>query len=155
MDPELRELYQEVIIEHSRSPHHFTEMAAATHSAEGFNPLCGDKVTVYLKIDNDTIVDISFQGCGCAISQASASMMTDALLNKPLTEAMRLFAYFHQVMLEPVGEPIDNEQLGKLMVLTGVREFPMRVKCATLAWHTMKNALDDKHEVANTEKEDA
>ena len=154
MDPELRELYQEVIIEHARSPHHFCVLDAATHTAEGYNPLCGDKITVYLLVAGDVIADLSFQGTGCAISQSSASLMTDALLGKPIREALAMFENFHQVMLSTDEQPACLEKIGKLTVLAGVREFPMRVKCATLAWHTLKNALDGSHIIANTEQDD-
>ena len=143
MDESLRELYQEVILDHSKHPRHFGKLAAATHTGEGFNPLCGDKVKVYLSVDaNGRIADIKFEGRGCAISQASASLMTDMLMGRTVAEAEKLMGGFlHLVKGEDAGalSPEDREMLD---VMAGVSEFPMRVKCATLAWHTMKSALE-------------
>lgn len=146
---DLRELYQEVIIDHNRNPRNHHTMDSATHVANGFNPLCGDKLTVYLKLENNIIQDISFLGNGCAISQASASLMTDALIGKSIQEAQTIFQKFHNMVTS------DNEvsvlDVDKLTVLAGVREFPARVKCATLAWHTMHAALDNDSKTVMTE----
>ena len=144
MDPSLRELYQEVILDHSRHPRHFGPLDRATHKAEGYNPLCGDRVTVMLALDGEgRVADIKFEGKGCAISQASASMMTEMLAGRTLPEAEKLMGGFlHLVKGEEAGDlsADDREQLD---VMAGISEFPMRVKCATLAWHTFKNALDE------------
>jgi len=139
---DLRELYQEVILDHNKSPHNFRELPDADHHAEGDNPLCGDVVTVYVGLDGDTIREVTFQGSGCAISQASASMMTDAVRGKTLEEARKLSLEFRNLLTERGEEPVDPATLGKLAVFTGVKEYPMRVKCATLAWHTLAAALD-------------
>ena len=140
---ELQDLYQEVIFDHNRNPRHFKKVEDANRKAEGFNPLCGDKLTLYLKIDDDGIItDVGFEGAGCAISVASASLMTDALIGKTEEDAKALFSNFHGMMMEE-GEGADAQQLGKLGVLSGVKEFPMRVKCATLAWHTLQSALKE------------
>ena len=133
----LDDLYGDMILDHNRRPRNFGRLDGATHTALGNNPLCGDRVTVYLKVDGDRVADIAFEGTGCAISTASASMMTEALRGKSLAEARRLFEQFRG-MLTADGEP---EELGKLAAFAGVREFPMRVKCATLAWHAMQSAL--------------
>lgn len=144
----LRELYQEVIFEHNRSPRNFRYIPDATHQAVGHNPLCGDQYTVYLKVnDEDQIEDVSFIGQGCAISKASASLMTEAILGKSVQEADALFS----AMYELFTERHPDQDLGKLEVLAGVREFPVRVKCATLAWHSLHNALHGTDEVAKTE----
>lgn len=140
---DLRDLYQEVILDHSKSPRNFRALADATCSAEGYNPLCGDHLVLYLKVDKDVIVDAGFTGAGCAISSASASMMTAALKGHTRQEAEEMFERFHLLV---TGAPDDTDAatdpaLGKLAVFSGVREFPMRVKCASLAWHTMKSAL--------------
>lgn len=146
---ELRDLYQEVILEHSKAPRNFRQLAEGQH-AEGFNPLCGDRFIVFLKLDNDMVTDVSFQGSGCAISKASASMMTQAVKGKSKTEAEKLFDAFHKLVT--TGESNgDKSALGKLQVFSGVSEFPMRVKCASLAWHTLKAALDGKQESISTE----
>jgi nitrogen fixation NifU-like protein len=136
---DLNDLYQEVILDHNRRPRNFHPIADASHTAEGFNPLCGDRLTLYLKIDGDRIVDVSFEGAGCAISKASASLMTDALKGRTVADAQALFERFHRMVTTPPDEPV--EELGKLSALAGVREFPVRVKCASLAWHTFKAAL--------------
>ena len=136
---DLRELYQEIIIDHNSNPRNHREMVNATSQARGFNPLCGDKLTVYLKIVDETVQDVSFVGCGCAISQASASLMTEAMMGKSLTEAHQLFERFHTMLTS--DEAIPALSLDKLTVLAGVRAFPARVKCATLAWHTLEAAL--------------
>ena len=144
MDQHLRELYQEVILDHSRHPRHFGVLPGATHKAEGFNPLCGDKVSVTLILDADgKVADINFEGKGCAISQASASMMTDMLKGRSKSDAESLMdGFLHLVKGEAAQglPPSDRETLG---VMSGISEFPMRVKCATLAWHTFKNAVEE------------
>ena len=136
---DLRELYQEIIIDHNRNPRNHREITNATSQARGFNPLCGDKLTVYLQVVNNIIQDISFIGCGCAISQASASLMTDAMMGKTVAQAHQLFERFHTMLTS--DEEIPAFDLDKLTVLAGVRAFPARVKCATLAWHTLDAAL--------------
>jgi nitrogen fixation NifU-like protein len=144
MDPSLRELYQEVILDHSRHPRHFGPLDHATHKAEGYNPLCGDRVTVMLALDPDgRVADIKFEGKGCAISQASASMMTEMLAGRTLPEAQKLMdGFLHLVKGEDTKDLAANDR-EHLDVMAGISEFPMRVKCATLAWHTFKNALDE------------
>jgi nitrogen fixation NifU-like protein len=141
---ELRELYQEVILDHSKRPRHFREMAEANRRADGHNPLCGDRIRVYLRVEGDVIEDASFQGVGCSISTASASMMTDALRGKTTAEARALFERFHDLVTSDPSHAAENAapELGKLAVFSGVCEFPMRVKCASLSWHTMKAALE-------------
>lgn len=139
---DLSDLYQEVILDHNRRPRNFHALSDASHRAEGYNPLCGDRLTLYLKLDGDTIEDVAFEGAGCAISKASASMMTDALKGRSIVEANALFDRFHQMVTTPPGEPVED--LGKLSALAGVREFPVRVKCASLAWHTLKAALNNE-----------
>ncbi len=143
---DLRDLYQEVILDHSKRPRNFRKMESANRHAEGYNPLCGDKVTVYLAVRDGIVVDAAFQGSGCAISTASASMMTESLKGKTVAEVEAMFSSFHQMMTapeEPEGVPTG---LGKLAIFAGVREFPMRVKCAVLAWHTLRSALADNGE---------
>jgi nitrogen fixation NifU-like protein len=146
---DLRDLYQEVILEHSKQPRNYRELGDANHKAEGYNPLCGDHFTVYLKMEGDKIQDVSFQGSGCAISKASASMMTQSIKGKSKEEAETLFEKFHQLVTG--AESGDREALGKLAVFAGVSEFPVRVKCATLAWHTLEAALEGKQEKVTTE----
>jgi nitrogen fixation NifU-like protein len=136
---ELSELYQEVILDHNRRPHNFRVIESPTAKQEGYNPLCGDRLTLYVTVDNDVIKDVAFQGSGCAISKASASLMTDAVKGKTVDEAQQLFDRFHAMITSNPETPADD--LGKLSVLAGVREFPTRVKCASLAWHTMKAAV--------------
>ncbi|HEY0780988.1 MAG TPA: SUF system NifU family Fe-S cluster assembly protein [Thermoanaerobaculia bacterium] len=138
---ELRDLYQEVILDHNRHPRHFGPLPNANRSAKGHNPLCGDRVTVYLDVQGETIRGIAVEGSGCAISTASASLMTEALEGKSVADARALFRRFHALLTDPQPAPADDD-LGKLEALTGVREFPMRVKCATLAWHALQTALD-------------
>ncbi len=144
MDQSLRELYQEVILDHSRHPRHFGPLDKATHKAEGYNPLCGDRVTVMLALDDDgRVADIKFQGKGCAISQASASLMTEMLAGRTVEEAQKLMdGFLHLVKGEDAAglSPDDREHLD---VMSGISEFPMRVKCATLAWHTFKSAVEE------------
>ena len=136
---DLTELYQEVILDHNRRPRNFHALADASHSAEGYNPLCGDRLTLYLKVADGVLTDVAFEGAGCAISKASASMMTDALKGKSIAEAQALFDRFHRMVTTPPDKPVED--LGKLSALAGVREFPVRVKCASLAWHTLKAAM--------------
>ena len=147
--PDLRDLYQEVILEHSKAPRNYRQLPAANQHAEGFNPLCGDHFTVYLDVEGDSIRDISFQGSGCAISKASASMMTQALKGKSKADAERLFDTFHKLVTGEANG--DQSELGKLAVFSGVSEFPVRVKCATLAWHTLQAALEGKQDPVSTE----
>ncbi len=148
----LSELYQEVILDHNDSPRNFREIDGATQIAEGYNPLCGDKVVVYLQLDNDAIGDISFQGSGCAISIASASMMTVSLKGKTRTEAEDLFQRFHSMVTGAADRAIEPQALGKLAAFSGIREFPVRVKCANLAWHALHAALDGNKETVSTEE---
>src|ERR1017187_2051961 len=145
---DLRELYQEVIFDHYRQPRNFGRLDGANRKAEGFNPLCGDKVTVYLQVEDGIIRDASFEGTGCAISTASASLMTESLKGKREDEALRLLGEFHAMA---TGDATGSG-LGKLEVLAGVREFPQRVKCATLAWHTLQAALEGGQDAVTTEK---
>jgi nitrogen fixation NifU-like protein len=139
---ELSELYQEVILDHNRRPHNFRVIESPTAKQEGYNPLCGDRLTLYLTVDNDVIKDVAFQGSGCAISKASASLMTDALKGRSIEEANELFGRFHRMVTTPPDR--DVEDLGKLSVLSGVRAFPVRIKCASLAWHTLRAALQQQ-----------
>jgi nitrogen fixation NifU-like protein len=144
-------LYQDVILEHNRSPRNFRQMENADRHAEGRNPLCGDEITVWLKLDGDVIIDVSFQGSGCAISKASASLMTTAVKGKTRAEAQRLFARFHEVVTgKPIADP-RRDELGKLAVFSGISSFPVRVKCATLSWHALNAALDQTAEAVSTE----
>jgi nitrogen fixation NifU-like protein len=148
---ELDELYQEVILDHNRSPRNFHALAGANRKAQGYNPLCGDQVTVYVKLADGTIEDISFQGSGCAISKASASLMTSELKGKTESEAQELFNNVHK-MLTGESEGADSAgKVGKLAILAGVCKFPARVKCASLAWHTVNSALKGGEEIASTE----
>lgn len=148
---ELRDLYQEVILDHRKRPRNFRSMEDADFQADGHNPLCGDRVTVFLKVRDDTIEDVSFQGDGCAISMASASLMTEILKGKQLQEAESLFGKFHNLVTDNGTASSETASLGKLEVLAGVKEFPMRVKCATLAWHTLHAALEHKNQIVTTE----
>lgn len=145
MDSGLRDLYQEIILDHSRHPRHFGPLATANHMAEGHNPLCGDRVKVYLKVDaKDRIEDVSFEGRGCAISVASASLMTDMLKGRSVAEAERLMGGFLNLVKGEDAAELESDDRETLEVMAGVSAFPMRVKCATLAWHAMKAALDDE-----------
>lgn len=154
---DLRELYQEVILEHSKAPRNFREIPGANHKAEGYNPLCGDHFTVYLNLEDEAVEkggmirDISFQGSGCAISKASASMMTQSVKGKSRAEAEKLFQQFHNLVTGQTRAEESKAELGKLGVFAGVSEFPVRVKCATLAWHTLRAALKGQIEPASTE----
>jgi nitrogen fixation NifU-like protein len=145
---ELRELYQEVILEHSKHPRNYRALDAANHKAEGFNPLCGDHFTIYADVKDGTIHDLSFQGTGCAISKASASMMTQSLKGKSAAEAEQLFTRFHDLV---TGQGGSADAVGKLAVFAGVSEFPLRVKCATLAWHALRAALRGEQQAVSTE----
>ena len=147
---ELNDLYQEVIVDHSLHPHNYHAMADASQKAEGYNPLCGDQVTVYLKLAGGKIQDISFEGRGCAISKASASVMTEVLKDKTQAEAEALFQSFHN-LITAEKHTTDEASLGKLAAFSGVHEFPTRVKCAILAWHTVRSALQDKKGIVKTE----
>ncbi|QCP50247.1 SUF system NifU family Fe-S cluster assembly protein [Trinickia violacea] len=148
---ELRDLYQEVIFDHYRRPRNCHGLADANHKAEGYNPLCGDRITLYLRIEDDVVKEASFEGVGCAIATASASLMTEALKGKTEAEAEALFGRFHDMVTTPTAGPAVASELGKLAVLSGVREFPARVKCATLAWHTLHAALHDERRPVSTE----
>ena len=148
---DLNDLYQEVILDHNKRPRNYGALADSTQSAKGHNPLCGDRLTLSLKIEGDRIAAVAFEGSGCAISKASASLMTDAVKGQTVDEATRLFDLFHRMVTTPIDQPVDESSLGKLAVLSGVREFPARVKCASLAWHTLKAALSNTQEPARTE----
>ena len=145
---ELQELYQQVIIDHNHNPRNFHKIIHPSHSAKGHNPLCGDKLDIFLIIKNDIISEVSFTGSGCAISKASSSLMTEALLGKTVTEAQKLFDLVHNMV---ISGQADAEDIGKLAVLSGVHKFPVRVKCAILPWHTMKSALDKSTQTTTTE----
>ena len=148
---DLSELYQEVILDHNKSPRNFRKLEDANRMAEGYNPLCGDQFTVYLKLEGDVIKEISFQGAGCAISKASASMMTASLKGKTEAEAKALFDRVHKMLLGELDMTSGEHDLGKLSLLSGVSQFPARVKCASLSWHTFQAALKEKGGVATTE----
>jgi nitrogen fixation NifU-like protein len=145
---ELQELYQQVIIDHNHNPRNFHEIEHPSHSAKGHNPLCGDKIDIYLTIKDDIITEVSFMGSGCAISKASSSLMTETLLGKTVAEAQKLFDLVHRMI---TSGKTDVEGIGKLAVLSGVYKFPARVKCAILPWHTMKNALKNNTQTTITE----
>jgi nitrogen fixation NifU-like protein len=149
---ELTDLYQEVILDHNRRPRNFGQIEGADHSAEGYNPLCGDQLTLYLKMDGDRVEEVRFEGQGCAISTASASILTEMVQGKSVAEVETLFEAFHELLTgDPSVAAVVGPELGKLAVFAGVREFPVRVKCATLAWHTLKAALSDDGRAASTE----
>jgi nitrogen fixation NifU-like protein len=147
---ELSELYQQVILDHNKKPRNFRKLEGANHSAEGRNPLCGDQLTVYLKLEDDAVQDVAFEGTGCAISKAAASMMTQAVKGKSKDDAEALFTDFHRMVTGEDYEANASERLGNLKIFEGVREFPVRVKCATLSWHTMHAALNNQ-ELVSTE----
>jgi nitrogen fixation NifU-like protein len=150
--PDLRDLYEEVILDHNRNPRNYPRKPEGTnHSAHGFNVICGDEFEVHLRVENDIIEDIGFDGAGCAISTASASLMTEALKGMAVSDAEKLFHTVHGLLTEEKQTGDPEEFLGKLTVLTGVKEYPMRVKCATLAWHTMQAALNDDKNTVSTE----
>ncbi len=148
MNFDIRELYQEVILDHNRKPRNFRKIEEPTHHAEGYNPLCGDQIEVFLTVHEGIIEDVSFVGEGCAISTASSSMMTEAIKGKPIEEFEKLFDHFHEAVTHE-GEIADD--LGQLKILTGVRDYPTRVKCATLAWHAINAALNEEQKVVKTE----
>jgi nitrogen fixation protein NifU and related proteins len=147
---ELSELYQQVILDHNKKPRNFRKLENANHSAEGYNPLCGDQLTVYLQLENEAVKDVSFEGSGCAISKAAASMMTQAVKGKTKPQVELLFQEFHTMVTGDPEDEIGSNQLGNLKIFAGVREFPVRVKCATLSWHTMHAALNNQ-ELVSTE----
>lgn len=146
-----RQLYEQVILDHNKKPRNFHKMEDADSQVEGYNPLCGDRFTVYLKMDGDRIAEASFDGAGCAISKSSASVMTTLLKGKTRNEARELFGKFKDMMTSGTDAPLDKDDLGKLMVFSGVREFPVRIKCATLAWHSMLSALEGEGTSVSTE----
>jgi nitrogen fixation protein NifU and related proteins len=148
---DLSDLYQEVILDHNRRPRNYGPLAGATREARGHNPLCGDRLTVFLKLSGDAIEDIRFEGSGCAISKASASLMTEAVKGRTVAEALGIFQRFQAMITAPLDQAAGDESLGKLTVLAGVREFPVRIKCASLSWHTLKAAMAASSEIAVTE----
>ena len=148
---DLRELYQQVILDHNKNPRNYREMPNATSKIEGYNPLCGDKVTVYVKLEDDLVKDVAFQGTGCAISTASASLMTESLKGKTRAEAEAIFREFHDLITGKSDEADAEERLGKLAVFGGVREFPVRIKCASLPWHTFHAAVEGEDKTVSTE----
>ena len=150
---DLRDLYQEVILDHSRSPRNFGGLETANRTAEGYNPLCGDRLNLYLSLDGDVVTDARFEGSGCAISTASASMMTEAVKGKTVQEATVLFERFHNLVTSDNSGTggTGDDSLGKLDAFAGVRRFPARVKCATLVWHTLRAAINDRDDVVTTE----
>lgn len=152
MDAELRELYQQVILDHNKSPRNFKKLENANHSAEGYNPLCGDRISLYLILEDDVVKDVGFQGSGCAISKASASLMSSIIKGMKKEEAESLFEKFHDLVTGKLTDEAEIEELGKLAVFAGVRDFPARVKCASLAWHTLISALRDGEKVVSTEE---
>ena len=141
---DLSDLYQEVILDHNKRPRNFRRIDPASHHADGYNPLCGDKLSLFMQVNGGIVTDIAFLGSGCAISKASASLMTDSVKGRGVGEVRELFERFHRMVTTPIDQPVED--LGKLSVLAGVREFPVRVKCASLAWHTLKAALDRRAE---------
>ncbi len=151
MDSELKELYQQVILDHNKSPRNFKKLDSPTNFAEGYNPLCGDKINIYLKVENGIITDVSFEGSGCAISKASASLMTSIVKGMSEKEATKLFEKFHDLVTGKLDDEQAIAELGKLAVFAGVRDFPSRVKCASLAWHTLQSALKEENKTVSTE----
>ena len=145
---DLSDLYQEVILDHNKRPRNFHALDEPSHTAEGYNPLCGDRLHLYVKVEGDVITDVGFEGSGCAISKASASLMTDAIKGRTVEEARQLFERFHRMVTTPPDVAVED--MGKLSALAGVREFPVRVKCASLAWHTLKAALE-REAIASSE----
>jgi nitrogen fixation NifU-like protein len=148
---ELTDLYQEVILDHNRRPRNFGPLDGANREAKGHNPLCGDRLTLAVRVDGDRIAEIRFEGSGCAISKASASLMTEAVKGHTIAEADETFHKFQAAVTAPLDVEVDLDALGKLAVLAGVREFPVRIKCASLAWHTLQAALKQDVRVAKTE----
>ena len=151
MDRELKELYKQVILDHNKSPRNFRKMDNASSKAEGYNPLCGDHIDVYVLVEDGIVKDVSFNGEGCAISKASASVMTSMLKGKSKEEAEKLFNKFHNLVTGKLDDDSEVEDLGKLAVFAGVQEFPIRVKCASLAWHTLMSALANNEKKVTTE----
>jgi nitrogen fixation NifU-like protein len=145
---ELSELYQQVILDHNKKPRNFHKLENANRKADGYNPLCGDQLNVYLHVEGDLVEDVSFEGSGCAISKASASMMTQAVKGKSRVEAETLFNEFHRMATGELDEENEPNHLGKLKIFAGVRDFPARVKCATLSWHTMHAALNEQEQIS-------
>jgi nitrogen fixation protein NifU and related proteins len=145
---ELKDLYQHVILDHNKHPRNFRKPEKMNRKAEGYNPVCGDQLLIYVELENDSIRDIGFQGSGCAISKASASLMTESVKGKNKKEVQLLYEHVKNILQE---SEIEHNDLGDLAALSGVREFPVRIKCATLAWETLRNALDEKSETASTE----
>ena len=145
---ELSELYQQVILDHNKKPRNFRKLEHANHSAEGYNPLCGDQLTVYLNLEDDLVKEVGFEGSGCAISKAAASMMTQAVKGKSKEQVENLFKEFHSMVTGELDEERQENSLGNLKIFAGVREFPVRVKCATLPWHTMHAALNKQDQVS-------
>lgn len=149
---ELKTLYQDIILDHNKSPRNFKKLENANRHAEGYNPLCGDQYNIYLRVENDIIQEISFEGAGCAISKASASVMSSLLKGKTKEEAEKLIKEFHKLVTGDADPMEELERLGKLAAFAGVSEFPARVKCASLAWHTLRAALENKDDIVSTEK---
>lgn len=147
---DLRELYQEILLEHNSKPRNFRKLPGANCTAEGYNPLCGDQITLYLNVEDDVIADVGFQGSGCAISRASASLMTQSIKGQSVAKVEEIFDAFHRMLTKP-GEPLDDNLLGDLEMLSGVAEFPTRIKCAILSWHTLRASLTGQREAASTE----
>lgn len=145
---ELSELYQQVILDHNKKPRNFRKLENANHTAEGYNPLCGDHLTIYLDLEGDAVKEITFEGSGCAISKAAASMMTQAVKGKSKEQAEELFTEFHSMVTGELDEETQENNLGNLKIFAGVREFPVRVKCATLPWHTLHAALNNREQVS-------
>jgi len=148
---DLSDLYQQLIVDHNRAPRNFKKLAHPTREAEGANPLCGDQIKLEVELAGDRIADIGFQGSGCAISQASASLLTGAVQGKSTADAQELFRQVHAMLTSAPGTPVDTARLGKLAALAGVRQFPVRVKCASLPWHTLRAALESAAEPVSTE----
>ena len=145
---ELSELYQQVILDHNKKPRNFRKLENANHTAEGYNPLCGDHLTIYLALENDLVKEVGFEGSGCAISKAAASMMTQAVKGKSKEQAENLFQEFHSMVTGELNEETEENNLGNLKIFAGVRDFPVRVKCATLPWHTLHAALNQQDQVS-------
>jgi nitrogen fixation protein NifU and related proteins len=148
---DLRDLYQEVVVDHSKRPRNFRKIEGAERTAQGYNPLCGDRVAVYVKLDGDRVADVSFEGSGCAISTASASIMTETVKGKTIEETESLFDSFHKLVTTGESASPNGRQLGKLTVFSNVSSYPARVKCATLVWHTLRSALSGEHMTVSTE----
>lgn len=148
---ELEDLYQEIVLEHYSRPRNFQRLEGANRSAQGYNPFCGDKITIYLKVEDGVIADVGFQGSGCVISRASASLMTESIKGKSQEEAEEIFRSYHNMLTRPPGSDFDHEKLGDLEILAGVSEFPIRIKCAVLSWHTMRAALEQAQQTVSTE----